>query len=107
MQHHPGSKSTSNTSGTKRGKSKGVYGKISSRDLPWANFPDNPSGLSTVCQTLGFKIEEDAAQSCPIGLSGETVGVELLKSDSVKSRLRWLKNKVWNEDGHSIASDIA
>ena len=38
--------------------------------------------------------EGDAAQSCPMGLSGETMGSDLLKSDSVKSRLRWLKNKV-------------
>ena len=29
-----------------------------------------------------------------MGLSGETVGLDLLKSDSVKSRLRWLKNKL-------------
>ena len=38
--------------------------------------------------------EEDAAQSYPMGLSGETVGSDLLKSDSVKSRLLWLKYKV-------------
>ena len=43
---------------------------------------------------LGFKTEEDAAQSCSMGLSGETVGLDLLKSDGVKSRFRWLKNKV-------------
>ena len=30
-----------------------------------------------------------------MGLSRETVGSDLLKSDSVKSRLWWLKNKVW------------
>ena len=41
------------------------------------------------------KTEEDVAQSGPMGLSGETVGLDLLKSDSVKSRLWWLKNKVW------------
>ena len=40
------------------------------------------------------KTEEYAAQSWPMGLFGETVGTDLYESDSVKSRLWWLKNKV-------------
>ena len=32
------------------------------RDLPWANFPDNPWGLSTVCQTSGFKNQRRVAR---------------------------------------------
>ena len=49
--------------------------------LPWANIPDIPLELATICQALGFKTEEDAAQNCPVGLSVETVGLDLLKSD--------------------------
>ena len=30
-----------------------------------------------------------------MGLYGEKVGSDLYKSDSVKSIIRWLKNKVW------------
>ena len=41
-----------------------------------------------------LKTEEHVAQSCPMGLSGETVSSDLHKSDSVKSRLWWLKNEV-------------
>ena len=39
--------------------------------------------------------EEDAAKRWPMGLYGETVGLDLLKSDSVKSRRLWLRNKDW------------
>ena len=44
------------------------------RDLPRANVSDNPWGLITVFKLWASKTEEDAAQSCPIGFSGETVG---------------------------------
>ena len=58
-------------------------------------FQTIPEDFSLFVRLWASKTEEDAAQSCPMGLSGETVGSDLLKSDSVKSRLRWLKNKVW------------
>ena len=48
---------------------------------------------------FGLQKQENAAQSWPMGLSGETTGSELLKSDGVKSRLQWLKNKVCLEQG--------
>ena len=89
--------------GTNSEKSKGVV---------WKNFPEGNKSLITrgtshgqIFQTIpedfslfvilwASKTKEDAAQSCPMGLSGETVGLDLLKSVSVKSRLWWLKNKV-------------
>ena len=40
------------------------------------------------------KTKDDEAQSCPMCLSGETEGSDLPRSDSVKSRRWWLKNKV-------------
>ena len=58
-------------------------------------FQTIPDDFSLFVRLWASKTEEDAAQSCPMGLSGETVGSDLLKSDRVKSRLRWLKNKVW------------
>ena len=93
--------------GTNSGKSKGVV---------WENFPRGtapreslitrgtshgqtlqtiPEDFSLFVRLWASKTEEDAAQSCPMVLSGETVGSDLLKSDSVRSRLWWLKNKVW------------
>ena len=54
-----------------------------------------PEDFSLFVKLWASKTEEDAAQSCSMGWSGETVGWDLLKSDIVKSRLRWLKNKVW------------
>ena len=51
-----------------------------SRDLPWANCSDNPWGLFTACQTLGFK-------------NRRKWGPELLKYDSVESRLWWLEKQ--------------
>ena len=53
-----------------------------------------PEDFSLFVRLWASKTKEDSAQSCPMGLSGETVGSDLLNSDSVKSRLRWLKNKV-------------
>ena len=41
-----------------------------------------------------------------MGLSGETVGSDLLKSDSVKSRLWWLKNKVWRVKIVNISTQV-
>ena len=38
------------------------------RDLLWARFPDNPSGLSTVCQTFGFKNRRRCRPEFPHGL---------------------------------------
>ena len=58
------------------------------------SFQTIPEDFSLFVRIWASKNEEDAAQSCPMGLSGETVGSDLLKFDSVHSRLRWLKNKV-------------
>ena len=57
-------------------------------------FQTIPRDFSLFVRFWISKTEEDAAQSCLMGLSGETVSLNLLKSDSVKLRLRWLKNKV-------------
>ena len=57
-------------------------------------FQTIPGDFSLFVRLWASKIEEDAAQSCPMGLSGEKVGLDLLKSDSVQSRLRRLKSKV-------------
>ena len=65
------------------------------RDLTWANFQTIPEDFLLFVRLWASKTEEDAAQSWPMGLSGKTVGSDLLKSDSVKSRLLWLKKKVW------------
>ena len=75
----------------------GLSGTNCPREVLRANIPDNLYGLSTVVRLWTSKAKEDAAQSCPMGLSGETVGSDLQKSDSDKSRLWWLKNKVWIE----------
>ena len=54
-----------------------------------------PEDFSLFVKLWFSKTEEDLAQSCPMGLSGETLASDLLKSESVKSRLWWLKKKVW------------
>ena len=83
-------------SGSNIGKSKGVFRKHlpqggpegnqsdSPRDLPWENFQDNPEGVSTVCQIFGFKIRRRCCPELSQGLSGETVRLDLPKSDNVK-----------------------
>ena len=53
-----------------------------------------PKDFPLFVRLRASKTEEDAAQICPMGLSGETVGLDLHKCYSVKSRLWWLKNKV-------------
>ena len=82
---------------------KGLSGKIYPREVPRVItrgtsrgqiFQTIPEDFSLFVRLWASKTEEDVAQSCPMGLSGETVGSDLLKSDSVKSRLQWLKNKV-------------
>ena len=57
-------------------------------------FQAIPKDFALFVRLWASKTEEDAPQSCPMGLSGETVGSDLHKSDRVKSRLQWLKNKV-------------
>ena len=68
------------------GRSRGSRGKV------W--LPKGPEDFSLFVRLWASKTKEDATQKCPMGLSGETVGSDLLKSYSVKSRLRWLENKV-------------
>ena len=79
---------------------KGLSGKICLRKVPKGNQTSRGQILQTIPKDFPLfvriwasKTKEDAAQSCPMGLSGETVGSVLLKSDSVKSRLQWLKTK--------------
>ena len=84
---------------------KGLSGKICATEDPWVislitqgTFHRQiPEDFSLFVRLWASKTKEDACQSCPMGLSGETAGSNLLKSDSVKSRLRWLKNKVWQD----------
>ena len=57
-------------------------------------FQTIPKDFPLFVRLWASKTEEDVAQSCPMGLSGEIVDLDLLKSDSVKSTLWWLKNKV-------------
>ena len=47
-------------------------------------FQTIPEDFSLFVRLWASQTEEDVAQSWPMGLSGETVGSELLKSDSVK-----------------------
>ena len=63
---------------------------------PMVKFFRQSLGLFTVCQTLGFKNRRRCGSELPHGLVWKTVGLYLIKSDSVHSRLRWLKNKVCN-----------
>ena len=67
-------------------------------------FQTIPEDFSLFVRLWASKTEEDAAQSCPMGLSGETVGSDLLKPDSVKSRLWWLKNKVCEKLTKAVAA---
>ena len=84
---------------------KGLSGKICHREVPRESLITRGTSRAQILQTIpedfslfvrlwASKTKEDAAQSYPMGSSGETVGSDLLKSDSVKSRLWWLKNKV-------------
>ena len=47
-------------------------------------FQTIPEDFSLFVRLWASKTEEDAAQSCPLGLSGETEGSDLVKSDSDK-----------------------
>ena len=81
---------------------KGLSGKIypreflrvitqgTSRGQIFQTIPDDFFLFVRLCAS---KTEEYAAHSCPMSLCGETVGLDLIKSDSVKSRLGRLKNK--------------
>ena len=94
---------------------KGLSGKICLRVVPRQTFPrraapreslipqgtsrgqifwTNPKDFPLFVSLWASKTLEDAAQSCPMGLYGDTGVSDLLKSDSLKSRLWWLKNKV-------------
>ena len=88
---------------------KGLSGKIcprvvprviNPRDLPWQIFQTIPKDFPLFVRLWVSKTDEDAAQSCSMGLSGETVGSDLHKSDSVKSRLWRLKKKVCHQQGY-------
>ena len=49
-------------------------------------FQKIPEDFSLLVRLWALKTEDYASQSCPMGLFVETVGSNLLKSDSVKSR---------------------
>ena len=57
-------------------------------------FQTIPKDSPLFVRLWASKTKEDVAQSCPICLSGETVGSDLLKYDCVKSSLWGLKNNV-------------
>ena len=104
--------------GTNRGKSEGVVWKNLPKGGPEGNqtclrgaapseslmtqgtsrgqiFKTIPEDFPLFVRLWASRTEVYAAQSYPMGLSGETVLSYLHKSDSVKSRLWWLKNKFW------------
>ena len=74
-------------------------GKIWPREVPWVirliirgTFPGQifksiAKDFPLFVRLWASKTEANEAQSCPMGLSGETVGSDLHKSDGVKSRL--------------------
>ena len=75
---------------------KGLSGKIYPREVPRVItqgtsrgqiFQTIPEDFSQFFRLWASKTEEDAVQSCLMGLSGETVGSDLLKFDRVKYRL--------------------
>ena len=57
---------------------KGLSGKICPRDLAWEIFQTIPEDFPLFVRLWASKTEEDAAQSCPICFSGETVGSDQL-----------------------------
>ena len=80
---------------------KGLSGKIYPREVlrvitkgtsRGPIFQTIPEEFSLFVRLWASKTKEDVAHSCPMGLSGGTVGSDLHKSDGVKSRLQWLKN---------------
>ena len=82
---------------------KGLSGKICHREVPRESLITRGTSRAQILQTIpedfslfvrlcASKTKEDAAQCYPMGSSGETVGSDLLKSDSVKSRL-WFEEQ--------------